>query len=67
MFLAPDRGSLDSLQHAPLQTGDILGFVPGQDDSEEDIMGKLQEEFLRTESRNPRLEAWARGRMECVT
>ena len=43
MFLAPDRGSLDSLQHVPLQTGDIPEFVPRQYDSEEDIKRKLQE------------------------
>ena len=56
MFLAPDRGSFHSFQHALLETGDIPEFVPGQCDSEEDIKRKLQEEFLRTEPRNPELE-----------
>ena len=49
MFLAPDRGSFHSFQHALLQTVDILEFVPG----DEDIKRKLQEEFPRTEPRNP--------------
>ena len=56
MFLAPDMGSFDSLQHARLQTGDIPEFVPGQYDSEEDIKRKLRDEFPRTEPRNPELE-----------
>ena len=56
MFLVPDRGSFDSLHHALLQTDDIPEFVPGQYNSEEDIMGKPQEEFPRTEPRNPKLE-----------
>lgn len=46
MFLAPDRGSFECLQHAPLQTGDI---------PEEDIKTKRQE-FLLTEPRNPELK-----------
>ena len=45
MFLAPDRESFDSLHHALLQTDDIPEFVPGQHDSEEDILRKLQEEL----------------------
>ena len=52
MFLAPDWGSFHSFQHALLQTVDILEFVPG----DEDIKRKLQEEFMRTGSRNPELE-----------
>ena len=53
MFLAPDRGPFYSLHHARLQTNDIPEFVPRQYDSEEDIKRKLQEEFPRTEPRNP--------------
>ena len=56
MFLASDRGPFYSLHHARLQTNDIPEFVPRQYDSEEDIKRKLQEEFLRTEPRNPELE-----------
>ena len=56
MFLAPDRESFDSLQHAPLQTGDTPEFGPGQYDSEEDIKRKPQAELQGTEPRNPELE-----------
>lgn len=45
--MAPDRGSFDRLQHAPLQTG----YIP-----EEEIKRKLLEKLLRTEPRNPELK-----------